>query len=117
MQSRDILFEVAVRSELDILGKLLYPELWSDLREILASNLFWYQRCIVYCKCLPADLTPDWRSVYNSLRSTKQNGHWSSITSIAVVTALELAYGKPYKGNYEEQSEVWKQVRSSRAHA
>ncbi|CAH6419505.1 Hypothetical protein POVR2_LOCUS7 [uncultured virus] len=109
------LFEVAVRSELSTLSKLLYPELWSDLQAVLACNLFWHQRCLVYCKSLEYTSSLDWKAIYNSLALTEQNHHWSSITSIAVALALELAYGKPDKSNNDEQSEVWQQVRSPQA--
>lgn len=105
---RDVMFEVATKLDNTELAKLVTPELWDGLRDVLSCNEFWKRR-VEHLTGRELSERPDvdWRRVYRSVWLTVETEDlsWRHLDYLPSVLVLEELWDEP-----DSRQPIWSEI-------
>lgn len=119
MHSPDALFEIAVRSNLDVLKKLYLTSLSEQVASLISNNAFWHRRTEwLVARELSISSGVNWAQVYESLRQAQLFPE-SALTEVTRDLDSLLVYLKVYgpldTSSPELIEDIWRDVASPEA--
>lgn len=108
---RDVFAQIAVRLTNSDLEKLLCPELWPAIRELLSESRFWYERCVWIYGNLPVKTDISWPRVYRTLEATltSESKSWRHLDCLYSVSLLESIFC-PTHLDPDDDQDLWNEI-------